>query len=57
MFPQGHTFKDILDGDETERLDVIPPSPKAIFSKLLLPKFNAFAKTFKFTQKVAQEWK
>lgn len=57
MFPQGHTFKDILDGDETERPDVIPPSPKAIFSKLLLPKFNTFAKIFKFTQKVVQEWK
>ena len=57
VFPQDHTFKDTLDGDETERLSVIPPSPKVIFSKLLLSECNTFEKTFKFTREVAQEWK
>lgn len=57
MFLQDHTIKDTFDGDETERLDVIPPSPKVIFSKSLLSEGNTFAKTFKVAREVAQECK
>ena len=57
MFLQDHTIRDTLDGDETERFDVIPPSPKVIFSQSLLSEGNTFAKTFRFFREVAQERK